>query len=67
MRPLSVCQGFSRSTLIVKAAYARPSSSMPDHSGEVMTRRGWTCVSWKVMRVSSATSARSASGTPQRR
>ena len=54
MRPDSVCQGFSRSTLIVKAAYARPSSSMPDHSGEVITRRGCTCVSWNVIRVSSA-------------
>ncbi len=66
MRPESVCHGFSRSTLIVNAAYARPSSSMPDHSGEVITRRGWTCVSWNVIRVSSAISARSASGTPQR-
>ena len=61
-----MCHGLSRSTLIVNAAYARPSSSIPDHSGEVITRRGCTCVSWNVIRDSSAPSARSASGTPQR-
>src|SRR5664280_1209328 len=37
---------------------------MPDHSGEVITVRGCTCASLKVMRSPARGPARSASGTP---
>src|SRR5450759_4588921 len=66
MRPVKVCHGFLRSTLTTNGEYRRPPASLPDHSGEVMTARGWTWVSANVMWSFARSSARSASRTPVR-
>ena len=66
MRPVSVCHGLERSTLITNAVYRRPPDSEPDHSGEVITGVGRSCVSAKVICLPSCSAARSASGMPVR-
>ena len=66
MRPVSVCQGFSRSTLMVNGEYRRPPDSEPDHSGEVITGVGAAWVSAKVICLPSCSAARSWSWVPVR-
>ena len=66
IRPVSVCHGFLRSTLTVNGEYRRPPVWLPDHSGDVMTARGCTWVSAKLMRSPDRSAARSASGSPVR-
>ena len=66
MRPVRVCHGLSRSTLITNALYRRPPCSEPDHSGEVMTGCGRDRVSAKVMRLPDSPRDRSASSRPVR-
>jgi hypothetical protein len=66
MRPVRVCHGLSRSTLMVKGEYRRPPDSDPDHSGDVMTGVGRDCVSANVTCLPSCSDDRSASSTPVR-
>ena len=60
-RPVRVCHGLSRSTLMVNGEYRRPPDSEPDHSGDVMTGVGAAWVSANVTCLPSCSAARSAS------